>query len=308
MDKVKPFRPMLADPADFALLRFPLYASVKIDGIRATIHRGVACSRSMKPLPNAWLQECVARLPSLEGCDGEFLVGPPTAADVFRQTTSHVMSDSKRDYPLHFEVFDLHDHGGAYAERLAALMAMEGHWNEQRILPVRPLRQRVLIDLDSLDAYEAEALAAGYEGVMTRDPHARYKQGRATANGQELLKIKRAADLEAEVIGYEELLHNGNVGVRNEIGRTARSSSKAGKTGLGSLGALIVRGSPGSGFDGVEFNVGGGFTAADRAFLWERRDRLAGRIAKVKHFPIGAVDRPRHPIFLGWRDPRDLSE
>ena len=43
---------MQADPADFGILRFPMFASFKLDGIRATIHNGVAMSRSMKPLPN----------------------------------------------------------------------------------------------------------------------------------------------------------------------------------------------------------------------------------------------------------------
>ena len=296
---------MLADPADFSSLRFPLYASHKMDGIRATIHDGIAYSRSMKPLPNHWLQQRLSMIPGLSGCDGEFIVGPSNAPDVFRQTTSHVMSDGKRDFNLSFHVFDQHDVDGSYLFRLTGLRRLEGTWFGQA-LPVKVLEQTMLFDMEQLDTFEAEALALGYEGVMTRDPGGHYKQGRATAKGQELLKIKRATDMEAVVLSFEELQHNGNARYENEIGRGARSSAKAGKTGLGTLGALNVRGLAGSAYDGIEFSVGGGFDASERVNLWAERDGLAGKIAKIKYFPIGALDRPRHPIFIGWRDPRDL--
>jgi DNA ligase-1 len=76
---------------------------------------------------------------------------------------------------------------------------------------------------------------------------------------------------------------------------------------LKALGALTVIGAPGSPFEGEEFNVGGGFDAKERIDLWLVRETLIGRIVKVKHFPIGAADKPRHPIFLGWRDARDMG-
>lgn len=301
------FKPMLAEPADFSILRFPLFASPKLDGIRATIHEdGVAYSRSMKPLPNRWLQHWVESRPEMVGLDGEFVVGSPAAPNVFSQTTSWVMSIEKRDFQLCFHVFDMHDMGDTpYAARLRRLTMMAGPWKLGG--PLVLLEQRRIEALDELDAFETEALSVGYEGVMTRDPRGVYKQGRSTAHGQELLKVKRTADLEAVVIGFEELMHNGNEAFRNELGRTARSSAAAGKKGLGTLGALTVRGLPGSPFADVEFSVGGGFDMAARASLWTMRAKLAGKIIRVKHFPIGAVDRPRYPIFAGFRDARDIG-
>jgi DNA ligase-1 len=305
----KVFRPMLADPADFASLRFPLLTSFKIDGIRATIHGGVAMSRSMKPLPNAYLQSWVRQMDrDLDGLDGEFIVGEPTAKDALRVTTSHLMSDSKSGFGFQFYVFDKHDmQGVTYRDRLAYLGRLVGRGIGMGDRVANLLKQHPVATMADLDAYEAEALALGFEGLMTRDPGGYYKQGRSTANGQELNKVKRAADMEAVVIGFDELEHNGNEGYVNEIGRTARSTAKAGKVGLGVLGALRVRGLPGSAYPGVEFSVGGGFDAAARERLWLNRDLLPGMIAKVKHFPLGAKDKPRHPIWLGWRDQRDLG-
>ena len=61
---------------------------------------------------------------------------------------------------------------------------------------------------------------------------------------------------------------------------------------------------------GVEFReIGTGFTAQERADIWQDRRIYAedadAPLVKYKHFPSGAKDKPRHPVFLGWRDSRD---
>ncbi len=114
-----------------------------------------------------------------------------------------------------------------------------------------------------------------------------------------LLKLKRFTDAEAEVVGFEERMHNGNEATTNELGRTKRSSHAAGKTGRGDLGALQVR------YEGVEFNVGTGFTDEDRAAIWADQPAYLGRLAKFKFFSVGVKVAPRHPVFLGWRDRSD---
>ena len=89
-----PFKPMLAGThSDVAKLIFPLLASQKLDGLRATAQDGVLLSRSLKPLPNKYVQELFKNLP--QGLDGELIVGDPFAPDAFRKTTSLVMSDTK---------------------------------------------------------------------------------------------------------------------------------------------------------------------------------------------------------------------
>ena len=138
-----------------------------------------------------------------------------------------------------------------------------------------------------------------------RTPGGLYKQGRATEKSGDLVKVKRFIDFECEVIGTFEMEHNGNEATINELGRTKRSSHKENKTGMGVLGGLEVRGIGGD-YDGVEFNVGTGFNAATRVALWEERENLVGRIAKIKLFPSGSKDKPRHPVWLGWRSRLDI--
>lgn len=304
-----PFKPMLASPVDTAILRYPCIASFKLDGIRVTKHGdGRLLSRSMKAIPNRWLQEWARAHHFLNGADGEIIVGAPNEPDTFRRTTSYVMSDDKRDFPFTFYAFDRFDlPGTGYLDRLRALAtALTPYMQADRQVPNAVVHKaRVLRTLADLEACEADALDQGYEGIMLRDPNGLYKQGRSTAREQALLKVKRHEDMEAVVLGFDERMHNGNEAKTNEIGRTARSSHQAGKTGLGTLGALRVRGLNGP-FAGVEFSVGTGFDDAERHRIWTS-DRILGGIAKVKFFPLGSKDAPRHPVFAGWRDPMDMS-
>ena len=97
------FKPLLASDADLATLRFPVLASPKLDGIRAIVIDGVVMSRSLKPIPNKYVQSL------FRGCehfDGELIVGEPISKTCYRDTVSHVMSHDKKDFDVGFHVFD----------------------------------------------------------------------------------------------------------------------------------------------------------------------------------------------------------
>jgi DNA ligase-1 len=49
-----------------------------------------------------------------------------------------------------------------------------------------------------------------------------------------------------------------------------------------------------------------GLTDAVRKELWEKRKTLPGKIVKFRYQKIGTMEAPRQPIFLGFRDGRDL--
>jgi len=163
------------------------------------------------------------------------------------------------------------------------------------------LEQLLIKDEKQLLAYETKCLEAGYEGLILRDPDGLYKFGRSTLKEGWMLKMKNFVDNEYEIIGFEERMHNGNEATTNELGRTKRSSAAAGKVGRGDLGSLILRG------EGFTFNVGTGFDDALRGIIWKNREKILGKFAKVKHFPIGGKEAPRFPVFLGFREQWDLS-
>lgn len=286
----KLFKPMLACDYDLNKLNFSrgVWASFKLDGLRAVVRDGVVFSRSNKPIPNIRVQEKFGHLTHF---DGELIVGNPCSTTVFRDTTSIVMSHDKPADDVNFYVFD---HIAELTKPYSA-----------RVMSVRGkgftlLDQIPIENHEQLVEFEAQALEAGYEGLILRDPAAPYKMGRSTVNEGYLLKVKSFMDAEATVIGFEERMRNDNEAVTNELGRTKRSSHQAGKSGRGDLGSLICV------YDGVQFNIGTGFTDSERAAIWANQSAYLGKLAKFKYFPVGVKTAPRHPVFLGWRDPLDM--
>lgn len=285
---MKTFKPMLASPADLDAVRYPIFASPKLDGIRASVVGGKLLSRTLKEIPSRHIFNLLSR-PEFEGLDGELIVGEPTSPTCYRDTVSHVMADNKV-FDFTYYVFDCFvDPSIPFRARLHLADAKAAYSYTRR------LRHELIHDRDELDAYEQEKVAEGHEGIMLADPNAAYKFGRATTKGGELLKVKRFVDSEAVIIGHEEEMFNGNEAETNELGRTKRSTAKAGLVGKGTMGALIVRDVK----TGVEFNIGTGFTAEDRR-MFAMGGRL-GETVKYKSFPIGVKDKPRHPVYLGLR-------
>ena len=298
------FKPMLADSVEIDEVVFPTYASPKLDGVRCIVFDGVPYSRSLKVIPNAnvrkWAHD---NRYLLEGFDGELCVGSVTEPGLLRRTTSLVMSHDKvGDFT--FWVFDLVTTEQAF-DRVSAIEHMQ-EWNGDEFISgkVQFVQQTFIRNKDELIEYERNQLSLGYEGTMLKDPEGYYKYGRASVKSRQLLKRKPFVDAEFKIIGWEPLYHNANEAKTNELGRTARSSSKSGMEIVPDfIGALICQVSE---TDTRTFNVGTGFDMDTRAKLYKIRDTLPGQLAKVKYFAQGKVGGiPELPVFLDLRYPED---
>ena len=288
---------------DINQIAYPVYASAKLDGVRAAVKDGVLVSRNFKPIPNAWCQKQFSSLP--EGTDGELIYGDPTHKDAYRNTVSAVMSEDGEPTQVCFHIFDNYKFEGGFAARFKRLDQLN---NYIRGVPVVP--HTIINDANEMEIVEAAALEAGYEGIMVRSVNGPYKQGRSTTREGYLLKLKRFEDAEAIVLGTFEWETNTNTAVKNATGHTERSSHKDGMVGAGVLGGLEVRGLNGP-YEGVEFKVGSGFDGAadpngERGKLWRIRESLVGQVVKYQFFPSGSKDKPRFPTYKGWRHPIDL--
>lgn len=143
---------------------------------------------------------------------------------------------------------------------------------------------KVSIDLNHPDDYKTflefnqQAIAAGYEGIMVKDPDAPYTLKRSTA----WLKIKPFIEVSLEVVGFEE-----------GTGKNA-----------GMLGAFLMRGED----DGrqIEVDCGGGFSDSERMQYWQNRNNLIGMIGEVRADAMtlkqdGDVWSLRFPRWKGFR-------
>lgn len=296
------FEPLLASALKNGAMpsAWPVYGSPKLDGIRAiNFEEDGLLSRKLKAIPNEYVQG-VYGSQLLDCLDGELIMGDPTAPDAYRKTMSAVMSaDGEPD--VTFYVFDYVKEGWPYHLRKSELekrvTALREEFGFEGVVLVEQVELR---NEAELAAYEEKCLALGYEGIMIRSINGEYKFGRSTVNEGTLLKVKRFLDAEAEIIGVEELQHNQNVATTNELGRTKRSSHKAGKAAGGTLGALVCR-TP----QGVTFGIGSGFDVAERARLWGLRATLPGQLVKYRYFPSGSKEAPRFPTYLGLRSHDD---
>lgn len=264
-------KPMLAANARDARLRFPLLASAKRDGIRALVSGGVLLSRSGLPIPNSHAQARFGRA-DLDGLDGELIVGAASGPGVLARTNAVMRAAGEP--AVSFHVFDDFSHAGPFAQRLA-----HSHARIQCIPHCVAVAHLRLTGPSDLQRFHALCLADGYEGSVLRAPGAAYKHGRSTADEGAMLRNKNFTDSEGQVIGCQ----------------AAR--------GLPQLGALRVRDLA----TGVQFNLGSGFTDADRRHLWATRERLPGLLVKYLHQPYGAQRAPRHASFLGFRHALDMT-
>ena len=293
-----------------------MLASPKIDGLRCLLINGQFKSRSMKLLPNRELQDIAAwlKLQGIDGLDGELSIGEPFGKDVFAKTTSLIRRISAPlPVDVRYNVFDLFREGSPYNERLSELNAIVKelqaapwrivHLVEQKpIHPIRP-ENSVVNFLSQVQCFEEECLTKGYEGIMLRSLEGLYKQNRSTLNEQTLLKLKRFQDSEALILEAFPLERNLNPAKLNELGLKTHSSHQGFKVPDSLLGGFLVKDLETK----EQFSLGTGFSMEQRERFWETRRDCLGKIVKYKFFPKGIKEKPRHPVFLGFRETFDLS-
>ena len=286
-------RPMLGTnaPKDLSTLHYPMYLSPKLDGVRAIVKNGVVYSRSGKPIPNKNVQRMYGHY---HGYDGELIYGSPTDANVYNKTVSAVMTE---DGPqVDFYAFDYWDSTHTYKSR-------HGYLEEGIIYNMYLVPQYEVASEDDVIKYEKVMLDLGYEGVMLRNPDAVYKHGRSTIKEEGLLKVKRFIDSEATVLDVHPLFRNTNEAKVDALGYTERSTCKDNLVATNLLGSIIVKDL----YTGIEFSIGSGFDEQTRIDLWQQKDTLIGKIVKYKHFPVGEKDKPRFPVFIGFRAKEDMD-
>lgn len=142
---------------------------------------------------------------------------------------------------------------------------------------------QVEVDLDSyvgelvFKQYNKDAIDSGFEGIMIKDPDARYECKRSHS----WLKSKPFIEVSLAVVDVEE--------------GTGRNQ--------GRLGALVCSGTDDD--RAITVNVGSGFNDADRTEFWVGKDSLPGQVLEVRADAItqnqDGTYSLRFPRFLRFR-------
>ena len=185
-----------------------------------------------------------------------------------------------------FDVLPLEDfEKGSYDKDQTTRSSMVSFWVEQNkdLLPNVTALSNELVDLDTEEGQKrfkeinAKAVAGGYEGIMIKEPSAKYECKRSVA----WLKLKPFIEVSLAVVAVEE-------GTGKNVGK---------------LGALVCEGED----DGrqIRVNVGSGFTDSNRDTYWSGRDTLIGNIVEVRADAVtqnqDSTYSLRFPRFKGFR-------
>ena len=290
-------------------LKFPVYISPKLDGIRVVKHKGSTLTKSLKHLPNRHIAAWVAKH-LFDGADGEVISGDPQDETVYASTFSAAMTiEGRPEFKIY--LFDLHNEPTLYAtERYAKLASLIEALTEEEKQHVVLVPKTIVHNLEQFKVVHDAFLELGYEGSITQKLDDFYLHGKSSPIRQTQCKFKPVEDFEVEILGSYEAMHNGNAAFTNEVGATARTTNAENLTGKGELGGFHARRLD----TGVEFKLAPGkLTREERVRLWE--EELAspgvhnGRIAKALAMGYGSMTngRPRHGRFVGWRHVDDLS-
>lgn len=295
MNQFRPMKGAKVENADLHLLKFPLYVSLKLDGIRCLVKDGKALTASLKPIPNRFTREFLESDPAFEGFDGELLLREPCEFNLI--SSAFMSQDGEPDFVYH--VFDLHKTFGApFEQRLWSLQDRRMPERSCMVVHVRCENPQ------TLQRVEDFALANNYEGVMLRRPDLPYKFGKASIKQGHLLKRKPMDKSEAIIYGFEEGEENTNEATLNERGLTTRSSAKEGKIPNGTLGKLLVRNKR---FGDFKIGTGKGLDFPLRKAIWADQQGYIGRIIQFSFQEMGTLDKPRIPIYQNFRDPADMD-
>ena len=300
---IEGFKPMLASVyADTVTQPAFSFVSEKLDGVRCIFIDGVAYSRRLIPFPNTMLQKVAQDYPLLDRMDCEIIVGDKYHKGVLQSSVGFCIGfESKQEFTIY--VFDIVN-SGKFNQRAMQLKELFSNRLNELPLFAKYVEHFIVSPKDlaevSLEQYAEDIVNKGGEGVMVNDGDALYNYGRSTTKySPPLQKLKKFKDLDATVVGFEQMFSNNNPSKRDNLGNTLRSTVKSGMVPVEMLGSIRVEAL------GSEFSVGSGWTNEERKKLWNDRENLVGRVAKVKYFTLGKNGTPRFPTFIGWRSTID---
>lgn len=294
-----------APKADIPIV-FPLYASVKLDGLRLATKWGRTWTRSSKVVPNVFTDSLAKQF---EGIDSEFIVGLPNAADVFDVSSSAFRRFAgEPDFKLY--VVDSVHHAVKNMradQRLDSLLEMVDRYRQ---LPggnrLVVHEQRLVHDMAELEAFYNLVIDEGFEGLILKRADGLYKNGRSTPSlaSQVQLKMKPEDTSEAVAIEFIEGTVNYNPAFLNERGLQERSKHREFLEPSGMVGKIRCMDL----YTGVEFNCSPGkMTHDQRKHNWIHRGARVGTTFSYLFFPVGKQEKPRMNRFFRWRPLVDID-
>lgn len=300
------FKPMLASNAKPDQVTYPVYGSVKREGVRAVVtpEDGLV-TRSLKPFKNELIyqQEFIQYVEKFCAqydiyIEGEFYVHGWT----FNRIDSCLRGNGNIDViSLHLDIFDCYvpaDPDAPFEKRYNFYQ-----WAANQIGMVTDhvhAVEQVLVNSaqEALQRYE-QALEQGYEGFCFKSPQGAYKLGRSTLKQGFFTRMKPEDDYDCIVLDIIERMYNLNESETNELGYLYKKQDKDMKQHSGMAQSALVY-TPA--LDQVhKVSLTKGLTDVDRYRVWEDAEFYKGKAMTFIGIPVPGQGIPRSPRFSKWR-------
>lgn len=316
--KIKTFKPILApnEEANLDNIEYPIMASFKLDGIRCIFKEGQILSRSLKPIQNKQLREKFEPLRKYSEDHQCILDGEIYSPELsFQEITSFVMTqdfEDKKSVKKFGKVMTIPEHLKFYCfDYLDEGMLLDIYFDARFELVNSKLKdyQDILVPVhhdlfqckEEIESYFESALGKGCEGLILRDPKAKYKFGRGTLKEGIIFKVKPYTTFDAKITGVVQSTVVDPTAEKkiNELGRSVTSKKKDDRILIEKASAFWVE------YEGKELKVVLAMTDEEKEAVWANREQLTGRYIEYKGMMIGSKDVPRHPVFVRYREDKD---
>jgi len=261
-------------------VKYPCFVQPKYDGTRSIglrgLGKGVPClfSRQRKAYPHLeHIQAVLQKLPKGSPLDGELY----TTKHKFQKIVGLVKQktikeeDKEKHNDIQLHVYDIVDDTKTFEERYAELQKLFKDYASVigSVLQLCPTVR--ITKKEDLKPKHDEYVAAGFEGLMIRNPKGLYAVGQRSAD---LLKMKEFEDDEFEVVDFYE-------GEGREAGCVMwRCKTK----------------------DGKLFGCRPEGTHEERAALLRRGPSFIGKMLTVRFQELTGDGVPRFPVGVAFRD------
>jgi DNA ligase-1 len=276
-------------------LKYPVFVTTKMDGVRAVRLDGTLKSRTRKLIQNPHIRD---RSLILSGGFDVELANPSLEFNEVSGIVRRKDCTPEDAEKVEFYVLDWFLPEKPYAERLFQIgnvmidMPPWVHFEIPTICHNPNELMQMFLEVEDKKG----------EGICFRTPLSPYSQkypqeNRSTLKEQFLVKLTRFVYEEAIIVGFEEQMENGNPSVKNAAGKSKRSHDAGRMYGKGTLGAYHV-----SQLGKPNFKVPASHSDFLRQEVWKNQNRYLGKTLRFKHKPHGRLNKPRSPIFDGFRE------
>lgn len=337
---MKKFKPMKAPNEKTVLdeIKYPLLASIKLDGVRDVFLKERMVTASLKNIPNKQLNEKFEPIRKYTEEKDSILDGEIYAPNIpFQFIVSCVMTQDyytkesikrwdklckKHNFfitreevcnNLKFYCFDGVENDDFDKPYINRVKDYERVLNDQASLAniFYVVTQRIVNSKEEVEAYFEEVLGQGFEGLILRDINGRYKFGRGTLKEGLIYKVKPWVTLDAQILGVTQGTEVDPKAEKkiNELGMSVTSKKKGDRILIERASGFTVL------YEGEYLTVTlagdkskdstNKMTNEEKEEIWANKESYIGKWIEYNGMLVGAMKVPRHPVFVRWRPDKD---